>query len=143
MAVSRLTSAKNLEERKQTRLIDNLSISKFSNRLCSSKKITITCNSNSIRLIFYSHLEQRHPACTPRSSIRLPRCSMISSQTPHFPARELRGGRTNYARVSRCNKSCAEPSAHHRDFFFFFFSARPRPIDPTSHRESPPTCFTI
>lgn len=51
----------------------------------------------------------------------------IQSNTS-FPRQETARG-TNHAHVSRCNKSCAEPSTHHRDFF----SARPRPRDDRSN----------
>lgn len=51
----------------------------------------------------------------------------IQSNTS-FPRQGTARG-TNHAHVSRCNKSCAEPSTHHRDFF----SARPRPRDDRSN----------
>lgn len=87
-----------------------------------------TCNSNSNDPInIYSHLEQCHPACHP--SILDPTTVLddIQSNTS-FPRQGTARG-TNYAHVSRCNKSCAEPSTHHRDFF----SARPRPRDDRSN----------
>lgn len=91
-----------------------------------------TCNSNSYDPInIYSHLEQCHPACTPRSSIRLP-CSMISSQTPHFPARELRGERIT---LTSLDVTSHVPNRAHTTETSSPPDRDRETIDPTSHRE--------